>query len=135
MQALRKTMICVENLFSFWDTSHFTNVDLGLAVSDHSNNSSNMTWKNTNQDFSKTVLQNILKFCTITVYICRYNKMPKLSMVFTIRPTHYTGRHRGPLIFYILKTNGIYAEVVTFVAGSLEAGGLPGSLEIPEVLK
>ncbi len=29
----------------------------------------------------------------------------------------------------------IYAEVVTFVAGSLEAGGLPGSLEIPEVLK
>jgi hypothetical protein len=34
-------------------------------------------------------------------------------------------------IFFIL----IYAEVVTFVAGSLEAGGLPGSLEIPEVLK
>ncbi len=29
----------------------------------------------------------------------------------------------------------IHAEVVTFVAGSLEAGGLPGSLEIPEVLK
>jgi hypothetical protein len=29
----------------------------------------------------------------------------------------------------------INAEVVTFVAGSLEAGGLPGSLEIPEVLK
>ncbi len=29
----------------------------------------------------------------------------------------------------------IYAEVVTFVAGSLEAGGLPGSLEIPDVLK
>ncbi len=29
----------------------------------------------------------------------------------------------------------IYAEVVTFVAGSLEAGGLPGSLEITEVLK
>ncbi len=29
----------------------------------------------------------------------------------------------------------IYAAVVTFVAGSLEAGGLPGSLEIPEVLK
>ncbi len=29
----------------------------------------------------------------------------------------------------------IYAEVVAFVAGSLEAGGLPGSLEIPEVLK
>ncbi len=29
----------------------------------------------------------------------------------------------------------IDAEVVTFVAGSLEAGGLPGSLEIPEVLK
>ncbi len=27
------------------------------------------------------------------------------------------------------------AAVVTFVAGSLEAGGLPGSLEIPEVLK
>jgi hypothetical protein len=30
---------------------------------------------------------------------------------------------------------GIHAEVVTFVAGSLEAGGLPGSLEITEVLK
>ncbi len=29
----------------------------------------------------------------------------------------------------------INAEVVTFVAGSPEAGGLPGSLEIPEVLK
>ncbi len=29
----------------------------------------------------------------------------------------------------------IYAEVVTLVAGSLEAGGLPGSLEIPDVLK
>ncbi len=29
----------------------------------------------------------------------------------------------------------IDAVVVTFVAGSLEAGGLPGSLEIPEVLK
>jgi hypothetical protein len=29
----------------------------------------------------------------------------------------------------------INAEVVTFVAGSLEAGGLPGSLEIPDVLK
>jgi hypothetical protein len=34
-----------------------------------------------------------------------------------------------------VKTDNIYAEVVTFVAGSLEAGGLPGSLEIPEVLK
>ncbi len=32
-------------------------------------------------------------------------------------------------------TPGIYAEVVTFVAGSLEAGGLPGSLELTEVLK
>ena len=87
-------MICVESLFSFGDISHFTNVDLGLPVSDHSNNSSNMTWKNTYQDFSKTDLQNILKFCTITVYICRYNKMPILSMVFTICPTQYTGRHR-----------------------------------------
>ncbi len=28
-----------------------------------------------------------------------------------------------------------FTVVVTFVAGSLEAGGLPGSLEIPEVLK
>jgi hypothetical protein len=28
-----------------------------------------------------------------------------------------------------------YAEVVTFVAGSLEAGGLPGSLEVLVVLK
>jgi hypothetical protein len=36
------------------------------------------------------------------------------------------------LLYKIIK---IYAEVVTFVAGSLEAGGLPGSLEIPEVLK
>ncbi len=37
------------------------------------------------------------------------------------------------LIFYNLLT--IYAEVVAFVAGSLEAGGLPGSHKIPEVLK
>jgi hypothetical protein len=29
-------MICVESLFSFGDTSHFINVDLGLPVSDHS---------------------------------------------------------------------------------------------------
>jgi hypothetical protein len=29
----------------------------------------------------------------------------------------------------------IHAEVVTFVAGSLEAGGLPGSLEVLVVLK
>ncbi len=29
----------------------------------------------------------------------------------------------------------IYAEVVLFVAGSLEAGGLPGSLEVSVVLK
>ena len=35
----------------------------------------------------------------------------------------------------IISLPKIYAEVVTFVAGSLEAGGLPGSLEIPEVLK
>ncbi len=33
------------------------------------------------------------------------------------------------------KNEKINAEVVTFVAGSLEAGGLPGSLEITEVLK
>jgi hypothetical protein len=32
-------------------------------------------------------------------------------------------------------TRNIYAEVVTFVAGSLEAEGLPGSLEILDVLK
>jgi len=88
-------MIFVESLFSFGDTSHFINVDLGLPISDHSNNSLNMTWKNTNQDFSKTVLQNILKFCTLTVLICRYNIMPKLPMVFTFCPTQYTGRHRG----------------------------------------
>jgi hypothetical protein len=88
-------MICVESLFSFGDISHFINVDLGLPVSDHSNNSLNMTWKNTNQDFSKTVLQNILKFCTLTALICRYNIMAKLPMVFTFCPTQYTGRHRG----------------------------------------
>ncbi len=35
----------------------------------------------------------------------------------------------------ILDYASIDAEVVTFVAGSLEAGGLPGSLEISEVLK
>jgi hypothetical protein len=29
----------------------------------------------------------------------------------------------------------IHAEVVTFVAGSLEAGGLHGGLEVPVVLK
>jgi hypothetical protein len=39
----------------------------------------------------------------------------------------------GVFILYLFVF--IYAEVVTFVAGSLEAGGLPGSLEIPEVLK
>jgi hypothetical protein len=36
---------------------------------------------------------------------------------------------------WTLHSSMIHAEVVTFVAGSLEAGGLPGSLEIPEVLK
>ncbi len=35
----------------------------------------------------------------------------------------------------IVKPRVMYAEVVTFVAGSLEAGGLPGSLETLEVLK
>jgi hypothetical protein len=35
-------------------------------------------------------------------------------------------------MFYSVK---IYAEVVTFVAGSLEARGLPGSLEVLVVLK
>jgi hypothetical protein len=30
----------------------------------------------------------------------------------------------------LCETSGIYAEVVTFVAGSLEAGGLPGYLEV-----
>ncbi len=29
----------------------------------------------------------------------------------------------------------MYAEVVTFSAGSLEAGGLPGSLEVPVVFE
>jgi hypothetical protein len=40
------------------------------------------------------------------------------------------------LIKYVLKYSSfasIYAEVVTFVAGSLEAGGLPGSLEVSVV--
>ncbi len=41
----------------------------------------------------------------------------------------------APLIKVLEAAFEIYAEVVTFVAGSLEAGGLPGSLEIPEVLK
>ncbi len=36
---------------------------------------------------------------------------------------------------YWQKIFKMYAEVVTFVAGSLEAGGLPGSLEVPVVLK
>jgi hypothetical protein len=38
-------------------------------------------------------------------------------------------------IRWFVSLSGRHAEVVTFVAGSLEAGGLPGSLEIPEVLK
>ncbi len=47
-----------------------------------------------------------------------------LAIVKTFEPFHMTD--------YV---QVIHAEVVTFVAGSLEAGGLPGSLEIPEVLK
>jgi hypothetical protein len=39
------------------------------------------------------------------------------------------------LFHHVFEFLAIYAEVVTFVAGSLEAGGLPGSLEIPDVLK
>jgi hypothetical protein len=40
------------------------------------------------------------------------------------------------LLYYLNKMAMLMnSEVVTFVAGSLEAGGLPGSLEIPEVLK
>jgi hypothetical protein len=35
----------------------------------------------------------------------------------------------------LFTTLKIYAEVVTFVAGSLEAEGLPGSLEVLVVLK
>ncbi len=48
----------------------------------------------------------------------------------------------GPKILFLpwqpkssFRLPDIYAEVVTFVAGSLEAGGLPGSLEILVVLK
>ncbi len=37
--------------------------------------------------------------------------------------------------FLPLQSQLINAEVVTFVAGSLEAGGLPGSLEVLVVLK
>ncbi len=68
-KALRKAIICVASSFSFRDTSQFVNIDQGLPVCDHSRNSLNLTRKNSNHDFSKTVLQNILKICTITVFI------------------------------------------------------------------
>ncbi len=38
-------------------------------------------------------------------------------------------------IFFIALNMLIYAEVVTFVAGSLEAGGLPGYPEVFQLLK
>ena len=47
--------------------------------------------------------------------------------------TSFTKIKASMSCFFTIKQ--IYAEVVTFVAGSLEAGGLPGSLEISEVLK
>jgi hypothetical protein len=39
------------------------------------------------------------------------------------------------LTWYFIQSNFIYAEVVPFVAGSLEAGGLPGYLEVLLSLK
>ncbi len=68
-KALGKAIICVSSSFSKRDTLQFVNIDQGLPVCDHSKNSLNLTRKNSNQDFSKTVLQNIFKICTITVLI------------------------------------------------------------------
>ncbi len=68
-KSLRKAIICVASSFSYKDTSQFVSIDQGLPDRDHSGNSSNLTRKNSNQDFSKTVLLNIFKICTITVYI------------------------------------------------------------------
>ncbi len=67
-KALGKAIICVSSSFSKKDTSQFVNIDQGLPVCD-SKNSLNLTRKNSNQDFSKTVLQNIFKICTIAVLI------------------------------------------------------------------
>jgi hypothetical protein len=68
-KALRKAITCVASSFSFRDTSQFVNIDQGLPVCDPSRNSLNLTRKNSNHNFSKTVLQNIFKICTITVLI------------------------------------------------------------------
>ncbi len=68
-KALRTAVICVASLFSYRDTSQFVSIDQGLPLCDHSRNSTNLTRKNSNQDFSKTVLQKIFKICTITVHI------------------------------------------------------------------
>jgi hypothetical protein len=68
-KALRKAIMCLASSFSHRDTSQFVSIDQGLPVCDQSRNSSNLTRKNSNQDFSKTVLQNIFKICTITVHI------------------------------------------------------------------
>ncbi len=53
----------------------------------------------------------------VLIIICYVNSYPKDS--FLVFATRFI----------------IHAAVVTFVAGSLEAGGLPGSLEILEALK
>jgi hypothetical protein len=58
-----------------------------------------------------------------------------MKKIIGIQKTHYwmNERKKSLILFVIFVL--IYAEVVTFVAGSLEAGGLPGSLEVLVVLK
>jgi hypothetical protein len=58
----------------------------------------------------------------------------KLIEIKQIRFFHNYSDFRHPSMM-VCEIGEIYAEVVTFVAGSLESGGLPVSLEIPEVLK
>jgi hypothetical protein len=58
-----------------------------------------------------------------------------LAYITPLTPVNHLKLNDQVNVFAVGKFDSIYAEVVTFVASSLEAGGLPGSLEIPEVLK
>ncbi len=76
---------------------------------------------------------------TFTNKLCKLNsnntKFLKVTPTTQAQVPNQNQIHWG--LKQILRRNymDMYAAVVTFVAGSLEAGGLPGSLEIPEVLK
>ncbi len=67
--------------------------------------------------------------------LCLKNVLPKNNIIKNVSPTKKKVENHWFKQYKISLGIDIHAEVVTFVAGSLEAGGLPGSLEIPEVLK